>query len=411
MDVSDSDGLETSITVGRDLTIGTLTAGANTIILSGSRDLTINSTDAAGINATSMRGDLTIIAYTGTTKLVASGGRGINNIAAGNNGAVTEYTGGQGVDILDASTVTNGTLDLELNGGNDVLKLGAASASGLTIALDGGSGTDTIHLSNGTNLVDIRTFALRSVEQFELENRTPDTKDDKSMDTVMATLAGSQLSGTSYTILTDEADDDATLTVVADEASTDLGSLRLRNIDMVEITGMSSAETIVGTSGNDTIVSGGGADLITGGRGDDIFEFDSGDSTPAAMARITDYKASDAMNTESDTIDLASTAIAADVEAADNLDVSSAAEGTGDDEIIAEVDDGIVTVFGLGRDRIDTLEEWIDVIGIVDNNDATAFEFGGNTYLMSGGDIIELTGVTGITAIDTTAADDTLLIA
>ena len=137
------------------------------------------------------------------------------------------------------------------------------------------------------------------------------------------------MSGASYTIFTDEADDEATLRVIADEASTDLGSLRLRNIDMVEITGMSSAETIVGTNGNDTIVSNGGADLITGGRGDDIFEFDSGDSTPAAMARITDYKASDAMNTESDTIDLASTAIAADVEAADNLDVSSAAEGTG----------------------------------------------------------------------------------
>ena len=68
-------------------------------------------------------------------------------------------------------------------------------------------------------------------------------------------------------------------------------------------------------------------------------------------------------------------------------------------------------MFGLGRDRIDTLEEWIAVIRIVDNTNATAFEFGGNTYLMSEGDIIELTGVTGITAIDTTAADDTLLIA
>ena len=176
LDVSDSDGLETTITAGRDLTIGTLTAGANTIILSGSRDLTIDSTDAAGINATAMRGDLTINAYTGSTKLVASGGRGINNIAAG-DGAVTEYAGGQGVDILDASGVTNGTLDLVLNGGSDVLKLGGTSTSGLIVALDGGSGTDTIHLSDNTNLTDIRTFALRSVEQFELENLILDTRD------------------------------------------------------------------------------------------------------------------------------------------------------------------------------------------------------------------------------------------
>ena len=89
-------------------------------------------------------------------------------------------------------------------------------------------------------------------------------------------------------------------------------------------------------------------------------------------------------------------------------------KGAGDDEIFAEVDDGIVTLFGLNRDRIDTLEEWIAVLGVngvVNNNDAAAFEFDGNTYLMSDGDIIELTGVTGITAIDTTAADDTLLIA
>ena len=413
LDVSDSDGLETSIKVGRDLSIGTLTAGANTIILSGSRDLTIDSTDAAVINATGLQGDLTIKAYTGSTKLVASGGRGINNIAAA-NGAFTKYTGGQGVDILDASTVTSGTLDLELNGGNDVLKLGAASASGLTVALNGGSGTDTIHLSNNTSLADAHTFALRDVEQFELENIAADTKDDKSEDAVTATFAGSQLSDKSYTIFTDEKDDTATLTVKADTDSTDLSSLRLRNIDVVEITGMSSAETIVGSSANDRIVSGGGADLITGGGGDDTFVFASGDSTAAAMARITDYKASDGKNTESDTIDLASTTITGDVAVASDVDVSSAAEGAGDDEIFAEVDDGIVTLFGLNRDRIDTLEEWIAVLGVngvVNNNDAAAFEFDGNTYLMSDGDIIELTGVTGITAIDTTAADDTLLIA
>ena len=307
--------------------------------------------------------------------------------------------------------MTNGTLDLELNGGNDVLKLGASSASGLTVAFDGGSGTDTIHLSHDTNLVDIHTFALHDVEQFELQNRMPDTTDAKSMDEVTATLAGSQLSGTNYRIFTDEADDTATLTVEANEASTDLGSLRLHNIDEVKITGMSSAETIVGTSGNDRIVSGGGADLITGGRGDDIFEFDSGDSTTAAMARITDYKASDAMNTESDTIGLASTTIADNITAAQEVNVSSAAEGAGDDEIFAQVDDGILTLFGLNRNRIDTLEEWIAVLGVINDNGAAAFEFGGNTYLMSEGDIIELTGVTGITAIDTTAADDTLLIA
>ncbi|MCY4426115.1 MAG: DUF4214 domain-containing protein [Halieaceae bacterium] len=404
LDVSDSDVVETSITAGRDLTITTLNAGANTIILSGSRDITINtitSTDGAVINAANLRGDLTIDAHTGSGRLTASGGRGTNHITAGES-VDTKYSGGQGADTVDASGVTSGSLDLELNGGNDVLIVGGNSVAGLVIAYDGGSGTDVIRLKHQANLEDAR-LALRGVEQFELENIRANNPD-----TVDATLAGSHLSGASYTIFTVEEGDTATLKVEADTASTDLSSLRLRNIDVVEITGETTVETIVGTSADDTITSNGGADRLTGGAGDDTFVFGSGDSTQTAMARITDYKASDGVNTESDTIDLSSTDIAIDV---DDVDVSSVVEGGGNN-ISAYVDDGIVTLFGLDRRLIDTLAEWIAVLevnGVV--NGAAAFEFGGNTYLMADGNTIELTGVTGITAISETAADNTLLIA
>ena len=69
----------------------------------------------------------------------------------------------------------------------------------------------------------------------------------------------------------------------------------------------------------------------------------------------------------------------------------------------------------------DTLAEWIDVLetgSVVADDDNAAFELGGNTYFFQdnttatgGNDIIELTGVTGITAIDITAAANTILIA
>ena len=285
----------------------------------------------------------------------------------------------------------------------------------MIVAIDGGSGTDTIELKNGTDLSGIGTFALRNVERFELENITEDTDD-----TVGVTFAGSQLSGESYTILTAEADDTATLNVEANAGSTDLSRLNLQKIDVVVLTGQTTNETLIGTSTNDRIVSGGGMDQITGGRGNDTFVFGATDSTKAAMTKISDYRASDAANNaESDTIDLSTATVTADLAASANTNVSSAADpsdASEGDDIIAVIDDGILTLFGLNRDRIDTLSEWIAVLEVSGVASGTAaFEFGGNTYLatVSGTvqNIVELTGVTGITAVDTTAADNTILIA
>jgi len=91
---------------------------------------------------------------------------------------------------------------------------------------------------------------------------------------------------------------------------------------------------------------------------------------------------------------------------------------------------------GTQTSTVDTLAEWIDIAedttvnGYVDNGGAdagaetvvVAFEFDGNTYVVMGDDgdsdntyateaVIMLEGVTGITAISTTEATNTIHVA
>ena len=76
LDVSDSGGLTTDITVAKDLTIATLTAGSNSVTLRGSGDVTVTSTDASAIDASGLSGDFTLRGYTSTpnSPLPAPGG-------------------------------------------------------------------------------------------------------------------------------------------------------------------------------------------------------------------------------------------------------------------------------------------------------------------------------------------------
>lgn len=107
-------------------------------------------------------------------------------------------------------------------------------------------------------------------------------------------------------------------------------------------------------------------------------------------------------------------------------------------DLRALVDDGVLTLSGTAEDRavIDTLAEWLDVALLVfeanergvaatgdDFVDVLAFEFEGDTYVVSAIDdenvdqvmaidnVVKLTGVTGITDVDTVAAANTILIA
>ena len=136
------------------------------------------------------------------------------------------------------------------------------------------------------------------------------------------------------------------------------------------------------------------------------------------MDKIADYTLSTGTAAQ-DTIDSVSGAVAAN---ASNVDVSGADKDGNAADIKAKVVDGILTLSGADVAVIDTIGEWIDVAEIVlDATAATAgalaFEFDNNTYLIEDAadnntdNIIELTGLTGVAAVDTAAALDAIVIA
>ena len=216
-------------------------------------------------------------------------------------------------------------------------------------------------------------------------------------------------------------------------------------------TGSGFADEISMDDGNDQVTGGAGADELSGGAGDDQFIFATGDSTETDMDSILDYQAA-AAALENDTLVLDSSnddvgtadadailSVGADILASDTVEVhtADAAGNLVSGDLLAIVTDGILTLSGSTEDRaaINTLSEWIDVAELVlasyettvgtDAADvaeyAIAFEFGGNTYVVSAtdgngaadvatDDVIQLVGVTDSIALDTTAAANTILI-
>lgn len=104
---------------------------------------------------------------------------------------------------------------------------------------------------------------------------------------------------------------------------------------------------------------------------------------------------------EADMLDFAATATLA--AAATGTDVSAAV--TTNPVVTGTISaKGIVTVAGAGASLVDTLAEWIAVTKVMTaNGNVAAFEFGGNTYVYQeaggGDDVVELTGVTGVTGV------------
>ncbi|MCB2184496.1 MAG: hypothetical protein KQH63_20935 [Desulfobulbaceae bacterium] len=182
------------------------------------------------------------------------------------------------------------------------------------------------------------------------------------------------------------------------------------------ITASAYSDVIAAGNGDDTIIITTGADMIAGGAGSDLFTIDAaGISIVTAYSKISDFSA--VSDTElADKIANVSSAISTDVAA---LDVSAAEEDGGAGmTIIADLVDGIVSLSGSEALEIDTFNEWIDVIFLACEEGKTAgFEFSGNTYIVeessSGGSIdslLELTGLTSIRALATSAASDTVII-
>jgi S-layer protein len=162
-------------------------------------------------------------------------------------------------------------------------------------------------------------------------------------------------------------------------------------------------DTLSGGNGADTITGGLGQDTLTGGAGNDIFAFGVGDSLITGADTITDYAAGDVIRI-------------ADGNTADAVAGASAAGTTNATTDVAVSAGGKVTFAAAD----DTLAEMIVALGADDTdvaiNEVVFFEFGGNTYIFSEGEVvgngddqlIVLSGITGMTTLTeslTTAGD------
>ena len=416
---------EATVNVLGDVTINNLVASntTDTAILAGTGDVTLTTTDLQSIDASGLTGAL-VAATTAGTAIV--GGTGDNDITLAN--VDSAFTGQGGNDTVDATAVTTGDVAVESGDGDDTVKVAAPTA---TIAFDGGTGTDTLSINNTGGDISGASVSLVSVEAIQV------TDNDATVQAALtATVSASTLSGESFTVNTAAnntgvAVDTATITV--DVATTDtvidLSGLTLTNVSSIvvdahantaavsvtgtstadTITGTTLADTIVGGAGDDVINAGGGADTLTGDAGADTFVFGTGESVEGAVASITDFNTS-----QFDVLDLVGGTVLADV-AGTSVTAADADGGT----VTASINSGIMTLAGADAANIDTFAEWVDAAEIMigASSDALAFEFNGNTYAIEGDgfgatdNLVELTGITGLTGVDITAGVDTLVIA
>jgi len=342
------------------------------------------------------------------------------------------FEGQGGADTINTGDLSAGTLTLAaaLGAGDDTVDFEDTGALGAaTIVIDGGAGTDTLVLDGTTAAVV--DFTITNVERILIEDE--DTATDG--DVASAEFTFGQLDGTSFEFEAEEFDD-ITLIVSSDdngETSTDLSGLTITNIDTIEINGSATVgQTIVGTEGNDVITAGAASaanevNTITGGAGDDEFVFADSDSLEGMVSSITDYTSNEDQLTmlNAGTFAVAADTTVSDIADDDNSNATVAAIfADANSAVDIDVTDGILTLVGTTADKAlaNTLAEWIDIAEFVVNDDSDevleyiAFEFDGDTYVLESNSsdvttsIVELTGVTGITAVSDTAAADTILI-
>jgi len=168
------------------------------------------------------------------------------------------------------------------------------------------------------------------------------------------------------------------------------------------ISGAAGNDTILGGAGVDSITGGTGVDSITGGGGADTFVYSTdGSVAGTALDVITDFNSGG-----SDILDFAATAVLLAAE-------TNGATATSDVDTSAG---GLISFAAAD----DTYAEKVTAIQADTQLDAIAsvafFEDGGNTYVYYAGaatgntddQIIQLTGVTGLTTITVTAGNITI---
>jgi hypothetical protein len=399
-DEDDSNPAAMSINFGDaendSVTVGVITLDSDTT------SLTIDNGDDDGTNNTTMNG----VAAAGLTSLVVTDSYNLVDHAAGDTDYETvinlddtvaltsvDVTGAHGgVDLTleamaDAATINLANTDDVEADANDELNITFSGDTGADdVVITGGAGEENIIITNG------------------------------DMDDLTINTAGGN--------------DEITLTgLQGDNIEVDAGA------GNDTVVGTSGDDEITGGAGTDSITGAGGADLMAGGAGADTFFFTSGSSTTTSTGYdvITDFTVAD------DILDFAAGSTLHVADTAD-VDVATNSGNATDGDVHADIVDGFLVLSaesGVASDlaAFDTLAEVLaaveeaviaaEVGGAADHDVLVGFEFNGSTYIAeydyTDGDnttdtaaltnLVELSGLTGVTDLDTTAAANTVVIA
>jgi S-layer protein len=424
-----------------------------TIEFTGAQDLTATDTNVArsfdltkftGVNKLIIGGALTTDAAD-TLTIVAN-----NNFTLALGGAVVATTNYVDVQIANSSAAgTNDTVTLALNKESAGASLAIAGVTidnveNLNIQVKGVQATSDIITVSDIDGAQLQRITLSSTAGNNSDG-TAKAAESLTITTVETTLL-STFDASAYTgVLTIT----GLSTKYTATGATVIGGAGVDNITggvgADVITGGKGADVLVGDTGddnidggidNDAITGGVGADVLTGGAGTDTFTIAIGDSaTLAVKDRITDFsalasdQAYDILNTVGN-ISVTPTTTAATLQsAATATDVTGATTETDTGTVLGAITAaGKITVSGTSVSNVDTLAEYLAVArimldsqgaGITSGTTASSigfFEYSGNSYVVEetttdvGGtetvtaNVIELTGVTGITGLATSAA-------
>lgn len=372
------------------------------------------------LTASGLKGGLTV------GSLAVNAGYDINAVVAGVKGNTLIAAAG-----TIGTVAKNITVDAQKVGGT--LTLGAITGTGaVTVKLDGTSGPVTLGTITGKTVnldasdtiggVATKTYAVTATDSATIAVSSLESS-------TVGVTAGT--GSTALTVaLTGGIENDAlTITTVATSTSvvvtgdlglgTDTVNLSdttyantagtmtkdisgLLNYETATITGKNGfKDTLKGGAGVDTITGGTGADILTGGASADKFVFTAGDSLVAASDKITDFNTGNVKDVidHSATLALGGSAAAA---TAGNASISAGGKAT----FVAADNTLALKIAAVAAD----LDAGAAAAGRV-----AFFEDSGNTYVFitdanatntTGDDLIELTGVTGLTAITVDGSGD-----
>jgi len=324
---------------------------------------------------------------------------------AGEKGSTTSNgTGGIGGDGILAENIDT----LNLVGVNTA----ATAATAATVTIAAGSGGISGHSSGTSGAAgDSITVAANSkiVLTNEVDPFTSTAKAVGATNFALNTVKGTnvEIDGSALT---------GSLTVTASDGNVIIKS----GAGNDTVTGGAGIDTISTGGGNDIINGSTGVDTITTGAGEDHLDFAAGDAGTGDFETITDYTAGVA----GDVIDHAAGTTLLAAQTATNV-VAAIASSAGTDTLTASVVSGVVTLAGNAISKLSSATELKDLFELLDTNNSAqlgAIEMSGSTYLLADatsgganiadivGDIIKLEGLTGITAISATAADNTITV-